>query len=49
MTPLPIAWPACDVPPPRIVSGQRCRRQIATVRTMSSRDFTMTTPSGAIW
>ena len=28
MRPLPIAWPACDVPPPRIVSGQRCVRQI---------------------
>ncbi len=22
-TPLPTAWPACDVPPPRSVSGQR--------------------------
>ena len=49
MTPLPMAWPACDVPPPLIVSGQRCFAQIVTVRTTSSRDFATTTPSGSIW
>ena len=26
--PAPIAWPACEVPPPRMVMGQRRRRQI---------------------
>jgi hypothetical protein len=49
MTPLPMACPACDVPPPRIVSGHRCALQAVTVRTMSSRDFTITTASGWIW
>ena len=49
MTPLPMAWPACDVPPPLIVNGQRCFAQIVTARTTSSRDFATTTPSGSIW
>ncbi len=32
MSPAPIAWPACDVPPPRIVSGHRRRAQMRTMR-----------------
>ena len=46
MTPLPIACPACDVPPPLIVTGQRCFAQIVTACTTSSRDLATTTPSG---
>ena len=30
--PTPIAWPACDVPPPRIVSGHFNLPQIWTTR-----------------
>ncbi len=31
-SPAPMAWPACDVPPPRIVIEQRCCRQALTMR-----------------
>ena len=34
-----MACPACEVPPPLIVSGQRCLRQISTTRTTSARDW----------
>jgi hypothetical protein len=45
----PMAWPACDVPPPRRVSGQRKSRQIRTARMRSSRVLPIITPSGSIW
>jgi hypothetical protein len=47
--PDPIACPACDVPPPRIVIEQPNWRQMLTVSMTSWRDLTTTTPSGSIW
>ena len=43
-----MAWPACEVPPPRAVIGTLCRRAMSIVRMTSSRDRTMTTPVGSI-
>ncbi len=45
-TPAPIAWPACDVPPPRMVIEHPCFRHATTTRLRSSRDFGITTPAG---
>ena len=43
-----MAWPLCDVPPPRIVSGHPSRAQIRTMAIRSSAVRGSTTPSGAI-
>ena len=44
--PVPMAWPHCEVPPPRRVSGQPKRAQIRTMDTRSCRVRGSTTPSG---
>ena len=42
-------WPACEVPPPRGVTGTPSARQIAIARSASSIVRGVTTPSGMIW
>ena len=48
-SPEPIAWPACDVPPPRAVIEQPWPRAQSSAASTSSRERTMATPSGCIW
>ena len=48
-SPAPIAWPACEVPPPRGVIGTPARAAACTVATTSPVERGMTTPSGSIW
>ena len=49
-SPAPIAWPPCDVPPPRIVSGQPMPGADADDRDqVVAASAAATTPSGSIW
>ncbi|MEZ5286960.1 MAG: hypothetical protein R2712_19575 [Vicinamibacterales bacterium] len=48
-TPAPMAWPACEVPPPRGVIGTPWRAATSTVLTTSSAVRGMTRARGSIW
>lgn len=45
-TPVPVAWPAIDVPPPRGTTGTPCSRQTASAAATSSASRGATTPYG---
>ncbi len=45
-TPVPVACPAIDVPPPRGTTGTPSSRQTASVAATSSASRGATTPSG---
>ena len=49
ITPGPIDWPACDVPPPRAVIGTPNRAQTRTAATTSAAVAGNATRSGTIW
>ena len=42
-------WPACEVPPPRGVTGTPSARQSAMARSASAIVRGTTTPTGMIW